>query len=263
MRQRKIKDIENKLLNYSDLIISSPKDQIGKWRDLFIGENESEELTNSRASLGSDNRAEYEDSTESTSFRNSTLEGRLYVEIGCGKGKFVTELAELNPNDRFIAIEGFSSVIIRAVDKARKKELQNVLFVQDFVYDLGTWFSSGEIDGIYLNFSDPWPKKKNAKRRLTYRDRLEQYAKALAPGGFIRIKTDNDDFFQFTLEEVEEYNSRRKRTDGQDAFDVVAFTRDLHKSEWKDLTPMTEYETKFKGAGKNINFVEIKNGGNF
>ena len=224
MRQRKIKDIENKLLNYSDLLVESPMDYRGKWRSIFDEE-----------------------------------EGRKFlVEIGCGKGKFIAQLSEENPEDRFIAIEGFSSVIYRAAEKVRKGGQDNVRFILDFVFDLGTWFDEGEIDGIYLNFSDPWPKKKNAKRRLTYRDRLEQYNKALAPGGFLRIKTDNDDFFQFTLEEIEEYNERRKRTDDKAYFEILKLTRDLHNSEWKDDSPMTEYESKFVETGKNINYVELK-----
>ena len=224
MRQRKIKDIENKLLNYSDLLVESPMDYRGKWRSIFDGE-----------------------------------EGRKFlVEIGCGKGKFIAQLSQENPEDRFIAIEGFSSVIYRAAEKVRKGGQDNVRFILDFVFDLGTWFDDGEIDGIYLNFSDPWPKKKNAKRRLTYRDRLEQYNKALAPGGFLRIKTDNDDFFQFTLEEIEEYNERRKRTDDKAYFEILKLTRDLHNSEWKDDSPMTEYESKFVETGKNINYVELK-----
>ena len=216
MRQRKIKDIENKLLDYSDLIVEDPKANKGCWRNLF-----------------------------------PEREGKLYVEIGCGKGDFIISSAQQDPGNCYIAIEGFSSVIYRAVSKVRKAQLNNVFFILEFVYDISTWFQDGEVDGIFLNFSDPWPKKKNAKRRLTYRDRLEQYSKILSPHGFLRIKTDNDDFFDFTLEEIE--ISKNKT-----GFDTVYQTRDLHNSEWSRLSPRTEYETKFSEAGKNINFIELK-----
>lgn len=231
MRQRKIKDIENKLLDYMDLIIKNPADYREHWREVFL------------------------DSEETSGDENK--EGNLFVEVGCGKGKFITELANQNPSDNFVAIEGFSSVMIRATQKARNLGLKNVIFVLDFVFDFGTWFGDEEVDGIYLNFSDPWPKKKNAKRRLTYRDRLDQYYKALAPGGFLRIKTDNDDFFDFTLEEIEAHNHRKKMIGGNCGFEIVALTRDLHNSEWASLTPMTEYESKFADTGKNINFVYL------
>ena len=216
MRQRKIKDIENKLLEYGDLIIENPTEHKGNWRRLFDGEGK-----------------------------------KLYVEIGCGKGDFIVASAEQDSENCYVAIEGFSSVIYQAVKKVRKKDTSNVLFILDFVFDLCTWFEDGEIDGIFLNFSDPWPKKKNAKRRLTYRDRLEQYSKTLKDGGFLRIKTDNDDFFDFTLEEIELSKSKT-------GFDIIYQTRDLHSSQWSLLSPKTEYEVKFSQAGKNINFIELK-----
>ncbi len=254
MRQRKIKDIENKLLDYYDLLIDSPEEKRGMWRSVFFDSNNS-----SKSDSECNENAPRIETSDRASDKTSdkTSDRKLFVEIGCGKGKFITSLAEMNPDDLFVAIEGFSSVIIRATDKARKLDLNNVRFILDFVFDLGTWFSDEEVDGIYLNFSDPWPKRKNAKRRLTYRDRLEQYSKALSSGGFIRIKTDNDGFFDFTIEEIEEYNRRCDRMGGTGRLDISALTRDLHNSDWANISPMTEYETKFKEAGKNINFVEL------
>ena len=212
MRQRKIKDIEEKILDYLDLVEEDPISKRGEWR----------------------------------------IEDRkLLLEIGCGKGQFIAALAKNNPENDYIAIEGFSSVIYRALQKVRSDEINNVRFILDFVFDLGTWFDEDELDGIYLNFSDPWPKKKNAKRRLTYRDRLDQYAKAIRPGGFLQFKTDNDGLFDFTLEELEAVIEKC-------GFEVEALTRDLHNSEWKNVSPMTEYETKFVEKGKNINFLALR-----
>lgn len=216
MRQRKIKDIENKLLAYKDLIVEDPTSVKGSWRDLFNVKGD-----------------------------------KLFVEIGCGKGDFILASSQEDSENAYVAIEGFSSVIIRATAKVKESELKNVLFIQDFVVDLGAWFDEGEVNGIFLNFSDPRPKKKNAKRRLTYRDRLEQYSKALASDGFLRIKTDNDDFFDFTLEEI-------ASSDYMTGFKIVSKTRDLHNSPWEKISPKTEYERKFSSLGKNINFVELR-----
>lgn len=217
MRQRKIKDIENKLVEYMDLIEENPVEHKGKWRELF----------------------------------KKTGDAGLFVEIGCGKGRFIAESASNDPDNCYIAVEGFSSVIYRALQKVRKGEIKNVIFIKEFVVDLGTWFEKDELDGIFLNFSDPWPKKKTAKRRLTYRDKLEQYAKALKPGGFLRIKTDNDDFFAFTVEEIELYMDRC-------GFTIEHLTNDLHSSPWAEKSPLTEYEAKFMEKGKNINFVTLR-----
>ena len=218
MRQRKIKDIEEKIVEYRDLIVEEPVSHKGSWREVFAPDSEDK---------------------------------GLFVEIGCGKGRFILESAKNSPEDYFIAVEGFSSVIYRALQKIRSAKVENVRFILEFVLDLGTWFADEEIDGLYLNFSDPWPKKRNAKRRLTYRDRLEQYAKALKPGGILRIKTDNDDFFEFTLEELEACKDRCGYT-------VEFMTYDLHSSEWATSSPMTEYEMKFAETGKNINFLALR-----
>lgn len=108
------------------------------------------------------------------------------------------------------------------------------------------FFDEGQLSGIYLNFSDPWPKARHAKRRLTHRDRLKDYGWALKKGGFIEFKTDNDDLYDFTLEEIDSAG-----------YEIAEQTRDLHSSEYpsKDIT--TEYEDKFSGRGKNINYVKI------
>ena len=107
-------------------------------------------------------------------------------------------------------------------------------------------FDAGQVSGIYLNFSDPWPKARHAKRRLTHRDRLRDYAKVLRPGGFIEIKTDNDDLFDFTLQEI-----------AAAGYEAAEQTRDLHGSGYDSRLTTTEYEDKFSGMGKNINYVKV------
>ena len=255
MRQRKIKDIELKIQDYMDLAVEDPIALRGSWRGLFSDKGSGIDL-DADLELGSD--ADLELGSDAEPYADLEAEfdagfdsSGLFVEIGCGKGRFIVSSAEANPDAGFIAIEGFSSVIYRAMQKVRASEVKNVRFILDFVFDLGTWFADGELDGIFLNFSDPWPKKKNAKRRLTYRDRLEQYAKALKPGGFLRIKTDNDAFFEFTLEELGAVKDRC-------GFTVEFMTNDLHNSPWTNQSPMTEYESKFAEAGKNINFLALK-----
>jgi tRNA (guanine-N7-)-methyltransferase len=216
MRLRKVKNAFEDLSKDTKYFVCNPKDYKGKWNSLV--------------------------------FKNNNP---IHIEVGCGKGQFMMGLAQKFPDINFIAIEKFDSVLIRTLEKALTYDMPNLRLVLLDANMLAEVFEYGEIKRIYLNFSDPWPKKKNAKRRLTYRDRLEQYSKVLKPGGFLRIKTDNDDFFDFTLEEVE---VSRQRT----GFETVYQTRDLHSSPWMELSPQTEYEAKFSQAGKNINFLELK-----
>ena len=108
-------------------------------------------------------------------------------------------------------------------------------------------FEDGELDGMFLNFSDPWPKERHAKRRLTYSQRLLQYRQILAAGGEIQFKTDNEGLFDFTLEQIEEAE-----------MEIMEMSRDLHNSEFAEKNITTEYEEKFAGRGKNINYVKIR-----
>lgn len=196
----------------------------------------------------------------------------LCVEIGCGKGQFIIKKAASEPDSRFLAIEGQETVILRAAEKAMcvsgetdwpenvpgeermegvSAELDNLKFLNCFVDHMADFFEEGRLAGIYLNFSDPWPKARHAKRRLTYRERLKDYAWALRPGGFIEIKTDNEELFAFTLEEIEAVSG---------IFRTAEMTRDLHAPDCalaaKEIT--TEYEDKFAAKGKNINYVRIE-----
>ena len=148
----------------------------------------------------------------------------LYVEIGCGKGQFIIKKAAADPDSRFLAIEGQETVILRAAEKAMcvsgeaewpenvpgaermeglSADLDNLKFVNCFIDHMNELFEENQLAGLYLNFSDPWPKARHAKRRLTYHERLMDYAWALKDGGFIEFKTDNDDLLVFTLEEIQ------------------------------------------------------------
>ena len=171
----------------------------------------------------------------------------IYLEIGCGKGKFVTGHAIACPENNYIALEGQESVIVRAMAKAEEMELTNLAFLSVYMDDIRDYFEENEIDGLYLNFSDPWPKARHAKRRLTYRKFLERYREIIKPGGFIEVKTDNDGLFEFSVEEAEMLG-----------YNITEKTTDLHNSEYAAENIMTEYEEKFSMRGKNINYLRIE-----
>ena len=163
------------------------------------------------------------------------------VEIGMGKGAFIMEQARLNPDINFVGIEKYSSVLVRAVEKQNKQELSNVLFVRmeaEYIEDV---FAPGEVERIYLNFSDPWPKEKNAKRRLTSGNFLKRYEVILKEGGTVEFKTDNTALFDYSLEEAAE-----------EGWILLASTRDLHNSAMNEGNVMTEYEERFSAMGNHI-----------
>ena len=217
MRQRKPKDLEARLKTYSDQMINEPEGE--GWKEHFSGERP------------------------------------LFLEIGCGKGQFICSKALKEPGSDFIAVEGQDTVILRALEKACEAGKQqygadmlpNLRFIMSYIDDMSDFFSENSLDGIYLNFSDPWPKARHAKRRLTYRRRLEDYRKAVKPGGFIEIKTDNDGLYEFTLEEIEACGLA-----------IQQQTRDLHGSSFDSRLTTTEYEDRFRGRDKNINYVRLR-----
>lgn len=173
-------------------------------------------------------------------------EAPLYLEIGSGKGRFIAGLAEKHPECSFIACEGGYHIYPRILQKAAAQELSNLRVLPEYIYDPCDFFEDGELDGIYLNFSDPWPKDKHGGRRLTYRAKLEAYGRIIKKGGFIAFKTDNDMLFDFTLGELEAVGMEPER-----------LTRDLHASEWAEENIMTEYEEKFSQTGKSINYLRV------
>jgi len=160
------------------------------------------------------------------------------LEIGCGKGGFITELAKQNPDKNYAAMEKITDIIMFAAEKAKASEITNIKFINADAKDLAQYFDVGQVSRIYLNFSDPWPKKGYYKRRLTYAGFLDTYKSILAPDGAIFMKTDNRVLFEYSLESFAE-----------NGFDVRNVTFDLHASEFNEGNIMTEYERNFSEQG--------------
>ncbi len=165
----------------------------------------------------------------------------IHIEIGMGKGQFITQLASENPDINFIGIEKYSSVLVRALDKRDALELDNLIFLRMDAEDIASYFAPDEVAKIYLNFSDPWPKDRHAKRRLTSTNFLAKYDKILKKNGLLQFKTDNRPLFDFSLEELKEAGW---------VSDEVSF--DLHKNGPAPNNIMTEYEEKFYRLGNPI-----------
>ncbi|MBR5322856.1 MAG: tRNA (guanosine(46)-N7)-methyltransferase TrmB [Clostridia bacterium] len=168
-----------------------------------------------------------------------------YLEIGCGKGKFIIENAERNPDINYIAVEKVSDVILLAAEKANDRELKNIKFMICDAKGLTEVFLPHSVDYIYLNFSDPWPKAGHYKRRLTYKAFLDVYRHILKEDGAIFFKTDNAGLFEFSLEQFTE-----------DGWNLKNVTYDLHNSEFAKDNIMTEYEKNFSEKGFNIHRLE-------
>ena len=174
---------------------------------------------------------------------------KVYLEIGAGKGGFACKMAERHSDTAYFAMERVTDCVVLCAERAASGEhgeLNNLRFVIDTADNLMHIFKPGTIDGIFLNFSDPWSKKGYAKRRLTHRRYLAMYLNLLRDGGKLRFKTDNVGLFDFSLEEIEAIGLTP---------DIL--TRDLHHSEWNEGNIMTEYETNFSEQGMNINMLEI------
>ena len=210
MRLRNIPRAES-VLEAHDNVIKNEKELKGRWKEVF----------------GNDNP--------------------VYIEIGMGKGQFLTEMAARHPDRNYIGIERYSSVLLRAVERLDKLEadsraLENIRFICMDAAQIGEVFEKGEVRGIYLNFSDPWPKKRHARRRLTSREFFVRYDQVLAPEGRVEFKTDNQDLFRFSLEEADEAGWR-----------VLMSTWDLHSDpDMNRGNVMTEYEEKFSAKGNPI-----------
>lgn len=166
----------------------------------------------------------------------------IQIEIGMGKGRFLMDLAAANPSINYIGIEKYSTVLLRAIQKMEENELSNLRFIRMDAEDICEVFDKAEVTKIYLNFSDPWPKDRHAKRRLPSRQFLERYDAILAPDGKIEFKTDNVDLFDFALGEIEPAGWK-----------LEAMTRDLHHdAQLSAGNIMTEYEEKFSSLGNPI-----------
>ena len=167
----------------------------------------------------------------------------LHLEIGTGKGRFIMQLAQEHPEINYIGIEKYSSVLLRCLEKQQELELKNLIFIRGDAELINTYFAEGEIDKIYLNFSDPWPKDRHAKRRLTSEGFLNRYAHVLKSEGYIEFKTDNVALFDFSLEQILAHKD----------FTLEAKTYDLHNDVMLNHgNIMTEYEEKFSGQGNPI-----------
>ena len=169
----------------------------------------------------------------------------LMIEIGCGKGAFMLVLAQRDTETQFVAIEKISDVILLAAEKIKASGAPNVKLLNADAGNLLDWFAPGSVSRIYLNFSDPWPRPKHAKRRLTAPGFLDIYKKLLTPDGAIFLKTDNRILFDYSLETLREAGFRFEK-----------LTYDLHNSEYEEGNIHTEYEDNFSAKGFSINRVE-------
>lgn len=210
MRVRKRKGAEAMLAENPQYVISDPAACKGKWREVF----------------GNDKP--------------------IHVEVGSGKGRFVTGMAKQNPDINYIGIDIQLSVLSYALDRVLEEGLPNVKLLRVDGSSLTNYFEDAEIDRLYLNFSDPWPKKKHAKRRLTYKTFLETYQQILPKEGEIHFKTDNRGLFEYSLASFSQYGMT-----------LLEVWLDLHDSDFEGNV-MTEYEEKFSKKGQPIYRVEAR-----
>lgn len=169
-------------------------------------------------------------------------DNEIHIEIGMGKGRFIMDMAVLHPDINYVGIEKYSSVLLRAIQKQEELQLPNVIFIRMDAEDITEVFDESEVGKIYLNFSDPWPKDRHAKRRLPSREFLKRYDKILKKDGVVEFKTDNEGLFTFARDEVEPAG-----------WNIDAITYDLHNDEvMNEGNVMTEYEEKFSSLGNPI-----------
>ncbi len=204
MRARIKKHIDERIKYCEEIVVFNAEAMSSKWADVFSNNNP------------------------------------VFVELGCGKGDFIIEMAKRNPNVNYIAIEKNASVFICAIEKAFPLKLSNLKFVNSEVQYLKYMFAENEINEMFINFCDPWPSSKKAKRRLTNRAFLEIYKKILKNDGNIYLKTDNEQLFDYSLDEF--YQSK---------FSLSDITYDLNDINKKDII-MSEYERKFSQLGMPI-----------
>ena len=203
MRLKHIKNAEN-IINESEYVVSNPEDYKGKWNTLFNNDNP------------------------------------LEIEIGTGKGKFIVSLAVNNPNINYIGIEKYATPLVGAIKRLNDINIPNLKFICYDAFNINNIFDK-EIDKIYLNFSDPWPKKRHTKRRLTSPNFLDKYDLIFKNKKIIQMKTDNDMLYEYSLEEFTNNGYEILKTD----------TNYLDKYT-------TEYEDKFISLGKNINYIYVE-----
>lgn len=196
------------MASYPDVVAENPSSKRGEWRTYF------------------------------------NKEAQLHVEVGTGKGRFITEMAKQNPDTLYIGVEKFSSVLVTGVQRVAENPPANLRLIEADVNDIEELFSPGEIDRLYINFTDPWPKKRHAKRRLTHDDFLLKYKRILKNHGEIHFKTDNQGLFEYSLGSLT-----------QNSWALQNVSLDLHKSDMVGNV-MTEYEERFANKGMRIYRLE-------
>ncbi|WP_442595560.1 tRNA (guanosine(46)-N7)-methyltransferase TrmB [Neobacillus sp. D3-1R] len=210
MRQRNKPWAKEKMNQYPQYVIANPEQHKGKWSEVFD--------------------------------KNQPL----HIEIGTGKGRFITGMAKSNPHINYLGIELADSVIVSALEKLIDEELPNVKLLNVNAEDLEKYFAKSDVDRVYLNFSDPWPKYRHAKRRLTFESFLRIYENILVDAGEIHFKTDNQGLFEYSLTSFSKYGLL-----------LTYVNLDLHQSDFEGNI-MTEYEEKFSQKGNRIYRCEVK-----
>ena len=210
MRVRNKPGALDKLASYPNYVIQEPEKHKGQWQKLF------------------------------------TKEQPLHIEVGSGKGRFINQMALANPDINYIGIEMNKNVLVNALDHLIESDAPNLKLLHVDGRDLTEYFAAGEIDQMYLNFSDPWPKTKHEKRRLTYKTFLKTYETILRPNGEIHFKTDNQGLFEYSLSSFSKYGMTLNQV-----------WLDLHHSNFENNI-MTEYEEKFSAKGQPIYRVEAQ-----
>ena len=194
------------VISESRFVIQNPKEKKNHWRELFGNSNP------------------------------------IHIEIGMGKGRFIMDMARIHPEINYVGIEKYSSVLIRGIQKMEAEELPNLYFIRMDAEEITEVFGREEVEKIYLNFSDPWPKDRHAKRRLPSREFLSRYDEILSKKGNLEFKTDNKELFAFALEQLE-----------QAGWKLDQVTYDLHNDEtMMEGNVMTEYEERFSSMGNPI-----------
>lgn len=210
MRLRKVKNAKEKLLSFSGLVVFNPEDYKGKWDNKFQNNNP------------------------------------IYLEIGMGKGKFILENALKNPDINYIGCELSESILLKAARQIAEFNLKNLLLLNINANQLLNIFNPSEIDKIFLNFSDPWPKGRHEKRRLTANSFLDIYQQILSDCGGIELKTDNRNLFEFSVMKFNEYQ-----------FKFKDLNLNLHEQPSPDVIT-TEYEERFKNLGNIIYYIKVE-----
>ena len=241
MRQRRVSGIEEKLARYSDLILQPAIES-----SAGLSPQDTDHRTSSNVPSG-----RYARWYQRSSPRYSLPEGygRIYAEFGCGRGLFINTLAEWDRDGLYIGVEGCKTIVYQAIKKTHAAGLKNIFYIDEFINNADTAFDGDSLDGVFLNFSDPWPKDRHAERRLTAPAKADSYSRILKPKGFAAFKSDKEAFFDYSMQSF--LNA---------GFEIESASRDLelkpehHVTEVSDFAAaaQTEYEQKFRALGQPV-----------